>query len=168
MSLAIDEKPLPVTAGRAGKQAPLEAVIGDLGALLRRVAELDLALTEEKRARDKATEKILLQILEAIDGFERVFRAVHAKEDLVTKQMKVWLGNFRTVRRLLDNILAEHQVTPIQNLDAGFDPQWHRVMETVADPSRPDGAIAEELTRGYLRGREILRKSEVVVVKNAE
>lgn len=166
MTIPIHEKPLPASDVPAGDVAPLDAVIGNIGALMRRVAELELVIAEERRSRDKATEKLLLQVLEAIDGFERVFHAVQAKEDQVTKQMKIWLGNFRTIKRMLENILSEHQVTPIQNLDAGFDPRWHRVSETVEDPSRPDGAIAQELTRGYVRGKDILRKSEVVVVKN--
>jgi molecular chaperone GrpE (heat shock protein) len=40
-------------------------------------------------------------------------------------------------------------------------------VEVRVDPSRSDGTIVEELLRGYLHGPEILRKSEVVVVKNS-
>lgn len=166
-NVPIDEKPLPIASWEEGDATPpLEAVAGDIGRLLREIAELKLAVTEGKRDEEKRLEKLLLQILEAVDGFERVFRAVHEKEDQVTKQMKVWLGNFRTLRRLLDNILEEHGVTPIQNLDQTFDPLWHKAAETIQDPSRPDGTIVEEIRRGYMRGKQILRKSEVMVVRN--
>lgn len=165
-SLPIDETPLPLVAW-ADRDAPaIEVLTSDIGRLMREIAELRFSLAEAERAQEKRTERLLLQILEAIDGFERVFRAAKEKEDQVTKQMKIWLGNFRTVRRLLDNILDEQGVTPIRNLDQGFDPHWHKAVETVADPSRADGTIAEELRHGYLRGTSILRKSEVVVVNN--
>jgi molecular chaperone GrpE len=167
MTLKIEESPLLLVSWKEGDQTPpVEAVSADIGRLLREIAELKLAMTESKRDEEKRLEKLLLEILDAIDGFERVFRAVHAKESEVTKQMKVWLGNFRTIRRLLDNILDANGVTPIVNVDGGFDPQWHKVVETVADPSKTDGTIVEEIRRGYLRGKQILRKSEVVVVKN--
>ena len=145
---------------------PLEVITADIGALMREIAELKLALAEAKRDEEKRLEKLLLEILDAIDGFERVFRAVHAKESEVTKQMKIWLGNFRTIRRLLDNILDAQGVTPIVNVEGGFDPQWHKVAETVTDASKTDGTIVEEVRSGYLRGKTILRKSEVIVVKN--
>jgi molecular chaperone GrpE (heat shock protein) len=167
MTIPIEETPMPLAAWKDGDTAsPIEAVSADVGSLLRELAELKLAAGEAKREEDKRLEKLLLEILAAIDGFERVFRAVQAKESEVTKQMKIWLGNFRTIRRLLDNILDAHGVTPIVNVDQGFDPQWHKAVETVADPSRTDGTIVEELRKGYLRGTSILRKSEVVVVKN--
>lgn len=167
--LPIDEPPLPLVAWRDDVGAPaLDVLSADAGALLREAAELKLAASEAKRAEEKRIEKLLLQILDANDGFERVFRGVQSKEDQVTKQMKIWLGNFRTVRRLLENILEEHGVTPIQNLDQGFDPQWHKAAETIADASRAEGTIVEEIRRGYLRGKEILRKSDVVVVHNGD
>lgn len=167
MTIPIEETLMPLAAWKDGDIAsPVEAVSADFGRLLREIAELKLAAAEAKREEEKRLEKLLLEILDAIDGFERVFRAVQAKEGEVTKQMKIWLGNFRTIRRLLDNILDEQGVTPIVNVDQGFDPQWHKAAETVADPSRPDGTIAEEIRKGYLRGKNILRKSEVVVVRN--
>ena len=147
-------------------ESPLDAISADIGRLLREIAELKLAMTEAKRDEDKRLEKLLLEILDAIDGFERVFRAVQTKESEVTKQMKIWLGNFKTIRRMLDNILDAHGVTPIVSPEGGFDPQWHKAAETVEDPSRADGTIVEEVRKGYLRGKNILRKSEVIVVRN--
>ena len=119
-----------------------------------------------ERVGEDRVEEILLPILEAIDAFERVFRSIHSRQDEVSRQMKIWVGNFRTVKRLLDALLEQEGVKPIENLQGGFDPHWHKVADTVSDPSKPDGAIVEETRRGYVRGTKILRKSEVVVVRN--
>ncbi len=169
MNEMMAEPPLPMASWDENDGAdPLRSLESDVAGLLRRNAELTLALSESKQDHEKKLEKMLLEIVDVIDGFERVFRAVHGKPDLVTPQMKIWLGNFRTVRRLVDNILDENGVAAIRNLEGGFDPQWHRAVETVRDAARADGTIVEELRPGYLRGKDILRKSEVVVVRNAD
>ena len=105
--------------------------------------------------------------MEVLDAFERVFRHVHSKEDLVTPQMKICFGNFSTVRRLLERVLSEQDVTRIEIVDRTFDPQWHKVAEIVVDETKPEGTIVEELKKGFLWRNQILRKAEVVVVRNA-
>ncbi len=144
------------------------AVEDDLRRLMHDVAEAHLSLDEARRAGEGRLEAVLLKILDAQDAFERVFEATHAKPEEVTRQMKIWLGNFRTVKRLLDALLEEEGVRAVENLTGGFDPAWHKVAETVGDPALPDGAIVREVRRGYVRGQKMLRKSEVVVVKNTD
>lgn len=144
------------------------AVEDDLRRLMHDVAEAHLSLEEARRAGEGRLEAVLVKVLDAQDAFERVFEATHAKPEEVTRQMKIWLGNFRTVKRLLDALLDEQGVRMIENLAGGFDPAWHKVADTVADPSLPDGAIIREVRRGYVRGQKLLRKSEVVVVKNTD
>lgn len=150
----------PVTLG--------EAVEQDVRRLMRDLAEARLSLDDARRAGEDHVESLLLRILDAQDAFERVFEATHAKAGEVTPQMKIWLGNFRTVKRLLEVLLKEEGVVAVENLAGGFDPACHRVAETVADPSLPDGTIVREVRRGYVRGQKILRKSEVVLVKNTD
>ena len=82
--------------------------------------------------------------------------------------MKKWIGNFRTVYRLLDKVLSEQGVTKIESLDQAFDPHWHKVVGTVVDPSKQDGTIVEETKRGYVWQNQILREAEVIVVRNRE
>lgn len=164
---SITESPVPVHAWEEEEGSPpLDTIEGDIRALMRELAEVRLSQSEVERAGEDRVEEILLRILEAIDAFERVFRSIHARQDEVSRQMKIWVGNFRTVKRLLDALLEQEGVKPIENLQGGFDPHWHKVADTVSDPSEPDGAIVEETRRGYVRGTKILRKSEVVVVQN--
>lgn len=143
-----------------------EAVEQDVRHLMRELAEARMSLDEARRAGEDHVESLLLRILDAQDAFERVFEATRAKPEGVTPQMKIWLGNFRTVKRLLEVLVNEEGVRPVENLAAGFDPAWHRVAETVADPALPDGTIVREVRRGFVRNQKILRKAEVVVVRN--
>ena len=87
----------------------------DIRSLMRQAAEAKLSLREQEHQHTEKTQQLLLGLVEVLDAFERVFRHVHSKEDLVTPQMKIWVGNFSTVRRLLERVLSEQDVTRIKS-----------------------------------------------------
>jgi molecular chaperone GrpE len=166
---AITESPIPLTAWSDDDETPsLERVEREVAALLRASAESRRETTDAERTRAEDVRKLLLQVLDVEDGFERVFRSVQQKQDAVMPQMKIWIGNFRAVSKVVERMLRDSGVTAIQNLDQGFDPAWHQATETVVDPSREDGAIVEVIRKGYLWHGAILRKAEVVIVRNSE
>ncbi|MDS4031401.1 MAG: nucleotide exchange factor GrpE [Candidatus Contendobacter sp.] len=162
----IDETPIPLHAWSGQESDPLTNLESDIRRLLRERAEARFAVDEARKQNEETQRKFLLETLDILDAFDRVFRNIHQKEDQVTKQMKIWINNFRTVRRMLEKMLTEHGVTPILNLDGGFDPVWHRAIETVNDPAHPDGFIVEQARCGYLWNGATLRKAEVVIVRN--
>jgi molecular chaperone GrpE (heat shock protein) len=138
----------------------------DVRDLLRELAAARQALGEQQRAHHAAVRRELLALLEVTDAFDRILRGAQTKEEALTKQMKRWLGNFRAIRRLLGNVLADAGVVALESLTSEFDPHTHSAADTVADSSQPDGLIVEERQRGYVWHDEILRKAEVVVVRN--
>ncbi|MCY3024359.1 MAG: nucleotide exchange factor GrpE [Planctomycetota bacterium] len=164
---AITEKPVPLSAWKEGDGGNLpQRIEQDIRGLMRQVAEASDGLSEAKRQHSDKTRQVLLQVIEVMDGFDRVFKSIRAKEDKVTPQTKIWIGNFRTLNRLLDKLVQEQGVSKIENVGQGFDPHWHKVAEAVADPSKPDGTIVEEVCNGYVWQQQVLRKTEVKVVRN--
>lgn len=162
---AITETPLAAPAwADPGNADHLAALSRDIGRLLYEAAQARLERSEEERRHQEHVRRMLLSILEAMDAFERVFRNAAAKQDLVDRQTKKWLSNFRTVLRMLGQLVEAEGAVRIENLDGGFDPHWHRVAEVVEDSSRPVGTIVEEVKRGYVWNGAVLRKAEVVVV----
>lgn len=167
--IEVTEHPVSLHAWRAEESnESLQVIEQDIRNLMRQVAESRFLSSEHERQRTETLQRLLLAIVEVNDAFERVFQAIRAKEDFVTPQMKIWMGNFRTVRRLLEKVLTENGVVRIENLDQGFDPTWHKVAGVVVDASKPEGAIVEEVLKGYLWQNQILRKAEVVVVRNQD
>jgi molecular chaperone GrpE len=161
--------PRPVYAWRDGDSPDRLAVIKqEIRGLMRQLAEAKHALSEQERKHTEEARRNLLNLLEVLDAFERVSRSIHAKQDLVSPQMKIWIGNYSTVRRLLERFLSEQGITRIEILDQTFDPQWHKVADIVADSTKSDGTITEEVKKGYVWHNQVLRKAEVVVVRNAE
>jgi molecular chaperone GrpE len=157
---------LRVSNGEHAKEVGngLAAIEQDIRALMCKAAELRQEKDQIEEQGRKEMAKILLAILEALDAFGRVYRNVQAQQDQVTPQkIKNWLGNFRTVRRLLDKILEEQGVVPLENIDRQFNPHWHQAVEVVVDSELPPGAILEEERPGYLWHGKLLRKAEVKV-----
>lgn len=145
-----------------------ELIEGDVRRLLRELAESRRRLAEESQRGLKSKKTLLLEMLAVLDAFDRVFDNVEKRPAEVTPQTKIWLGNFRAVRRLLEKCVTEQGAVRMTHLDSGFDPQWHIVAETMMDPSRANGDILEEVRPGYFLGEEVLRKAEVTVVNNDE
>lgn len=143
---------------------PFDQVEGDVRRLMLELSQAKFANQENDTLRKEESRKHLLEIIEILDAFERVFRNIGAKQDLVNPQMKIWLGNFRTIRQLVERIVTNAGVVPIQNLEDGFDPHWHKVAGITADPSRPHGTIVDEVRRGYFWNNQVLRKAEVTIV----
>ena len=166
--LAINELPMPTPAWRPEHGTDRAGAIArETAHLMRRLAEAEFALNAHEEQRHKAKAKDLLALLEIMDAFERVFRSVQAKEDQVTPQMRKWIGNFRTISRMLQDMLTEQGVVRLENLADGFDPHWHRAVESRVDPGQPAGSICEEVRPGYVWRGAVLRKAEVVVVRNS-
>jgi molecular chaperone GrpE len=153
--------------GRAGDApTPWQAVKEDMAALVREVGMLKLELD---RARDKAgrdQKGLLLDLLEVLDAFERVFDNIEPREAQADPQARIWVGNFRGVRKVLEGHLRKHGVARIESPDRTAVPGLHTVVETKENLDLADGTILEELKRGYLWRGEVLRKAEVVTVKN--
>jgi molecular chaperone GrpE len=134
----------------------------DVGGLLRDLARSDARGADGARAHDEQLRALYLALVEVLDAFDRVF--VHIDASLGGEEPPEWVGNFRTVARLLRNVLAERGVTELDDDGRRFDPRIHTVAAAVAGGRSDDGMVTQRLRRGYRWGEHILRKAEVVVV----
>ena len=164
MSIHSDSSRVPSMDDATQSLNPLLAIEQDVRSLMVELSKARSALRQNESQHMESTKVLFLELIEVLDAFERVFRSIAAKENQVTPQMKIWIGNFRTVRRLLDKPLADQGVVKIENLDQGFDPHWHRVAEVITDPTKSEGTIIDEVKAGYVWQGQVLRKAEVIVV----
>ena len=66
----------------------------------------------------------------------------------------------------LTNALKNQQIERVDSLGKVFDPNIHKVIQEVADPSKPAGTIIQELQPAYLIGGDrVLREALVIVSK---
>lgn len=158
----IDSKPIPTYIDN-----PLSEIEMDIRALMKRCGTLTYDLNESGKKWELDTKKMLLDFIEVVDAFENLFRNIMAKEVFVDQQTKIWIGNFRSVYKMLLRALKKANVTPLETvIGEKVNPYWHNIVEVVKRPDLEDGVIVEEIKKGYLWNGELLRAADVKTVKN--
>lgn len=107
-----------------------------------------IALANEAFARD---------MLEVADNFERALKDENqeAREGI------------EKIKKLFDSILARHGIIAIEALGARFSPQEHDAIACIP-ADKPEGAVVEEVSKGYCLNGKVIRCAKVVVSKGNE
>lgn len=105
-----------------------------------------------------ANEKIVTQLLEVLDNFERALEQDPGNQDQFRNGMALIIDQFKTV-------LNKSGVSEIPASDAEFDPNFHHaiMMETV--DSIKSGHVSMVLQKGYTMNGKVIRPA---IVKVAE
>jgi len=108
-----------------------------------------------------ANEKLLREVLVVLDDLERAILHFDEKHDfekiaeglaLVSKQFLSFLNRFG--------------VAPIDSLNKPFDPTCHQAVGQVSRPDLNDGAVTEEIQKGYMLYDRLIRPAFVMIAKN--
>jgi molecular chaperone GrpE len=146
---------------------PFSNVETDIYNLMKKYGEVLHNFENYKSEKKAEIKKMLLNFIDVVDSFKKIFKNIGAKEDYSDKQTKIWIGNFHTVYKLLLRALKMAGVTPLEVvIGEKANPYWHNVVEVVRDPNREDETIVEEIEKGYLWNGELLRATDVKTVKN--
>ena len=106
---------------------------------------------QDKEIREWLSKIFLLPILDIMDSFERAGTLDEGIEG---------------IKKQFENFLTAQRVEPLKTENEKFDPLKHEAVESVESLSDAEsGKIAEEVQRGYLIGKEVLRPAKVKVYK---
>lgn len=107
-----------------------------------------------------ANDRILLELLELYDNFERALAADSGSSEGVKKGVELIAGQLR-------ELLKKEGVEELEVINQPFDPQTAEAimqMESV----EPEGKVIEVLAKGYALSGRVLRPAKVVVAKKSE
>ena len=113
---------------------------------------------EREEERKRATERLVEELLPAIDNLERAIEhtsADHEIEHLVT--------GVTSVHAQIVGVLAKQGVTVIDPIGQPFDPVTQQAVSQQEDPSVPAGTVVAAFQKGYEMGGRIVRPAMVVV-----
>ncbi len=110
--------------------------------------------------------RLLENLLEVFDAFDRVFKNIEDKGKDIDRQTKIWVGNFKAIRRMMEGVLKHTGISLIEAPEGKAIPGWHTIVATKEVEGLSNDTILEEDQKGYLYHDEVLRKSKVVTVKN--
>jgi molecular chaperone GrpE len=110
--------------------------------------------------KQRAIGEVVLDLLPAIDNFERALAAAQEKPGFGSL-----LEGVRLVHAQLLAGLKKHGITPIEAYDKPFDPEHHEAVAHVPSQEHAAGRVIQEMHKGYLFDGRILRPSRVAVSK---
>ncbi len=113
---------------------------------------------EREDERNRASERVVEELLPAIDNLERAIDHTTAGGDL-----KHLLDGVEAVRTQILGVLAKEGATPIDPFGQPFDPIKHHAVAQKEDPDVPDGTVVEVYQKGYEMHGRVVRSAMVVV-----
>lgn len=113
--------------------------------------------TEISQRVSEKTNNLLLNFLNIYEDFLRAENSL-SKEKINTDGIKAVIKN-------MESLLSENNIKPIDAIGEIFDPQIHEAVSMVEDDSLDDGTITQEVSKGYISGKAILKPSKVIVSK---
>lgn len=106
-----------------------------------------------------ANEKIVVELLDVIDNFERAME--HQSE---AQESKVMEGMAMVLKQLQD-VLEKNHLEEIDALNKPFDPTYHHAVMQEQSESGESGTVLKVLQKGYMLNKKVIRPSMVVVAQ---
>lgn len=127
---------------------------------LRRRTQLEL----EKRSKF-AVSSFAQDLLPVNDNLSRALASIpeDKKDDDLFRNLQIGL---ELTQKELNTALEKNKITPIESVGHIFNPNLHKVVQEIDDPTQPSGMIVQEWQKGYMIGGDrVLREAVVVVTK---
>ena len=103
------------------------------------------------------TNDLLLNFINIYEDFLRAENSI-SKENIDTSGIQAVIKN-------MENLLAENNIKSINAVGEIFDPQIHEAVSMIVDETLDEGTITQEVSKGYISGKAILKPSKVIVSK---
>jgi molecular chaperone GrpE len=131
--------------------------------LMRLTAEFDnyrkRMVRERAEWESRAKERLILDILPAVDSFDRALDAASGSTDVAA----VHDGMMLVHKQLLD-ALRGHGIEPFEAIGEPFDPKLHEAfLSRPAEENEKPGTIVEEFATGYRLKDRVIRPTKGVV-----
>ncbi len=136
----------------------------------REIAELKRSQREQEENCRCREQDLLTELFEVLDAFDSVENNVRRRQQPLEKTSLSLLNNMRAVQRKLLRLLTSRHIEVLEFPDRRAKAEQCRIVETKRMPERKDEEILTVLKKGYIDTKEnvVLRKAEVVTVRNAE
>ncbi len=139
-------------------------------------SKLVLSLSENLNLRNKIKEQdkekydlindFFNSIIKSIDMFES--KEENLSERFIGKSADAEkiINSYSIIKKQMLNILRNHGVTQLEFPENKLIVGFSKVIDTEPDPNKKNDTIISILKNGYIRGKELIREAELIVVKN--
>ncbi|MEW5785912.1 MAG: nucleotide exchange factor GrpE [Bacillota bacterium] len=133
--------------------------------LLRKQADFDnfrrISRSEQEEAREYALFSFLEKLLPILDNLERALQSARQANVAAT-----YVEGLEMIYKQLAHLLELEGVTVIDCAGRPFDPHYHHAVMQAAEGEGEPGTVTEELQRGYMHKKRVLRPAMVKVCRD--
>ncbi len=132
-------------------------------------AEMDNYRKRMERERENlvkfGNERVLSDLIEVMDNFERTIQMLKFDED---EKMKNILTGLEMVSKQFLDTLTKHGLTPVEAIGKDFDPNFHEAMAQEYVEGKKPNEVIKEYQKGYTLNGRLIRASKVVVASDKQ
>ena len=107
-----------------------------------------------------------LNIIDIIDSCEHIEEWVIENKYNEIDEVKKTNSRYKTIQKKLLGLLQKNGISKIEFPDNRLIVGICEVVETEADSNRKNDEIISIIRNGYIRGKELIRPAQIIVVKN--
>jgi molecular chaperone GrpE (heat shock protein) len=133
---------------------------------LHSISELNNKVEQKELEMNDLLKSISIGIINAIDSFEQVEEAFVEKGQDKIQDVARTMQRYKSVKTKLINLLNQHGITKIDFPDNRLIIGLCEVVDTVVDNTRKNDEISTIVRNGYIRGKELIRAAQIIVIKN--
>ena len=141
--------------------------------LLRTMAEMENQRRRFEKERNEAFEfggfNFAKESLSLLDNIDRAVTSFKNDENLKkNKDLNKIIEGIEVVKNDLVSIFKKNGIEPIECINKKFDPNYHQAMLEVENSTKEPGTVVQEIQKGYMMKKRLLRPSLVGVAKKRE
>ena len=166
-----DEKEKKITPLK--EEAPEEKLKTTQDKLLRAMAEMENQRRRFEKEKQDAFEfgafNFAAESLLLIDNIDRAIDSFKNDESLKNnKDLNKIIDGKEVVKKDLISIFKKNGIESIDCINKKFDPNFHQAMLEVENNTKEPGTVVQEIQKGYMMKKRLLRPSLVGVAKKRE
>lgn len=132
---------------------------------LNEILELRNSLKQKETEKQDLTKEFFLGIIDIIDSYENKERSLFDKHQGSQDAAKI-IESFGVIRKKMLSILSKYGVTRIEFPENKMIMGFSKIIDTEPDLNRKNDSIISVVRHGYIRGHELIREAELIIVKN--
>lgn len=110
--------------------------------------------------------EMILGIIDIVDTFERVEESLVEKGLDKEEVSSKLINRYKSVHKKTVSLLSKYGVTRLEYPENKLIVGFSKIVDTEPDSSRKNDEIISIVRNGYIRGKELIREAELIVVKN--
>lgn len=115
---------------------------------------------------ERQIDALILEIITIIDSFEKSNAIVEEKGYCTNEDAVKAVKRMKQPLKVAMAVLSKYNVTQMNVLGQIVNDDHCTVVDTEPDSSKEDGYVVAVEKNGYLRGERLIRRAEVIIVRN--